>query len=88
MVLVVWAEENLDAKDSLLRAMLEIADTWEAPEFLLRGADVIERGVEEGPEVGQLLRAVEDWWIERDFTPDRAALLERLDALVAERSKE
>ena len=87
LVLVVWAEENLDAKDSLLRAMLEIADTWEAPEFLLRGADVIERGVEEGPEVGQLLRAVEDWWIERDFTPDRAALLERLDALVAERRR-
>ena len=87
LVLVVWAEENLDEKDSPLRAMLEIADTWEAPEFLLRGADVIERGVEEGPEIGRLLKAVEDWWIERDFVPDRAALLEKLDALVAERRR-
>ena len=82
LVLVVWAEENLDAKDSSLSAMLEIADAWEAPEFLLRGADVIERGVETGPEVGRLLKAVEDWWIDQDFAPDRTALLEKLDALV------
>ena len=88
LVLVVWAKENLDAKDSSLRAMLEIADAWETPEFLLRGVDVIERGVEEGPEVGRLLKTVEDWWIERDFAPDRAALLERLDALVAEHRRE
>ncbi len=87
LVLVVWAKENLDAKDSSLRAMLEIADAWETPEFLLRGEDVIERGIEEGPEVGELLKAVEDWWVEQDFRPDRAALLEKLDALVAERSR-
>ena len=64
--------------------MLETADRWEAPTLPAQGADVLARGVPEGPEVGQLLRQVEEWWIERDFAPDRAALLEKLDALVAE----
>ena len=67
------------------RAMLETADVWEAPTFPVSGADVLARGIPEGPEVGELLRAVEEWWIERDFAPDRAALLQKLDALVGAR---
>ena len=67
--------------------MLETANSWEEPTFPVTGADVFARGVPEGPEVGHLLKAVEDWWIERDFVPDRAALLEKLDALVAERRR-
>jgi poly(A) polymerase len=31
--------------------------------------------------VGELLRAVESWWIDRDFAPDRAACLAKLDEL-------
>ena len=64
--------------------MLLRAETWEAPTFPLTGADVLARGIPEGPEVGRLLKAVEEWWIERDFEPDRTALLDRLDALVTE----
>ena len=88
LLLVVWAEENLDEKDSSLRAMLEIADTWKAPEFPLRGADVLALGTPAGPEVGELLRTVEDWWIDRGFEPNRTAVLEKLDALVVERREE
>ena len=59
-----------------------------APALPVRGADVVARGVKEGPEVGELLRKVENWWIASDFAPNRAALLDRLDALVAERPQE
>ena len=88
LLLVVWAGENIDEKDSSLRAMLETVDSWKAPEFPLRGADVLALGVEEGPKVGGLLREVENWWIEQDFAPDRAALLDKLAALVAARPEE
>ena len=37
-------------------------------------------GVRKGPEVGQLLREVEDWWVGRDFADDRGAALEELQA--------
>ena len=86
VVLLAWARDT--ENEIAWRAMLETIEQWEAPTFLLNGADVLARGVEEGPEVGRLLREVEEWWIERDFAPDRAALLDRLDGLVAESRRE
>ena len=84
LVLLTWAAEMEGDSEVAWRAMLETAESWKPSMLPVTGADVLECDVEEGPEVGRLLRAVEDWWIERDFAPDRAALLDRLDALVAE----
>ena len=86
-VLDAWSAEGGDEHEAAWRTMLETADRWEAPTLPVQGADVLARGILEGPEVGHLLTAIEDWWIERDFVPDRAALLEKLDALVAESSE-
>ena len=83
-VLYAWSAEDGDEYEEVWRAMLETAEQWEVPTFPVTGADVLARGIPEGPEVGDLLAAVEGWWTERDFAPDRAALLERLDAFVAE----
>ena len=85
LVMLAWADQGNDKASR--RAMLEIVDTWEPPALPVRGADVVARGVKEGPEVGELLRKVENWWIASDFAPDREALLERLDTLVAERRR-
>ncbi len=87
LVLLAWATETKDENEAAWRTMLETAETWQAPPFPVTGADVMARGIPEGPEVGDLLRTVEDWWIENDFAPDREALLDRLDALVAERRR-
>ena len=87
-VLDAWSAEGGDEHEAVWRMMLETANAWTKPVIPVQGADVLTRGIPEGPEVGQLLRAVEDWWIESDFAPGRAKLLERLDALVAKRPKE
>ena len=86
--ILAWASKSKGEGEEAWRAMLLRAETWEAPTFPVTGADVLSRGIPEGPEVGRLLREVEDWWIEHDFKPDRAALLEKLDALVAVRAEE
>ena len=44
----------------------------------LAGRDAIARGVPSGHEVGELLAAVEDWWLRQDRRPDRAACLDEL----------
>ena len=82
VVLLAWTRDT--ENEIAWRAMLDTIEQWEAPTFPLAGADVLARGIPEGPEVGELLGEVEEWWIERDFAPDRAALLDRLDALAAE----
>ena len=45
------------------------------------GDDVIALGIESGPKVGDLLAAVELWWIDGDFKADREAALAKLAAL-------
>ncbi|MCY4479027.1 MAG: CCA tRNA nucleotidyltransferase [Rhodospirillales bacterium] len=84
LILMTWAVQDKAGSETTRRAMMETARAWQAPAFPLTGSDVLAQGVDAGPKVGQLLKTVEDWWIERDFAPDRTALLERLDALVAE----
>ena len=39
-------------------------------------------GVPVGPRVGELLRAVEDWWIAGDFAADAGGLRDHLQKLV------
>ena len=85
-VLLAWAKRG--ENEAIWRAMLETADAWESPALPITGADLLARGVPEGPEVGILLDEVENWWIEHDFTPGREVTLEKLDALIAERHGE
>ena len=58
--------------------LIGIAAGWQQPRFPLSGADVQALNVPTGPAVGRLLSAVESWWVEADFAPDRAACLAEL----------
>ena len=86
VVMLAWARDL--ENEFAWRAMLKTAAEWEPPTMPLSGADVLARGISEGPEVGRLLEAAKEWWIASDFELDRTALLDRLDALVAERREE
>ncbi len=50
---------------------------WRPRTLPVTGADLIAAGVPEGPDVGALMRLLNDWWVAEDFQPDRAALLAR-----------
>jgi len=64
------------------RMLLSIADGWERPRFPLTGHEAMAAGVAEGPEVGRLLDLVEAWWLDEDFAPDHAQLMEKLKSLI------
>jgi poly(A) polymerase len=42
---------------------------WQVPTFPLKGGQIIAKGIEPGPQVTQILRAVEDRWVAEEF-PD------------------
>ena len=71
-----WAGDA--GNDSGWRALLALADAWKKPRFPLDGRDAKALGLEEGPKIGAALHDIEQWWIENDFAPDRAACLARL----------
>ena len=59
-------------------ALMAEADAWRPLDLPVSGADALAAGLSPGPAIGAALRAVESWWIARDFAPDRAACLEQL----------
>jgi len=63
------------------RAALAMARRWTAPELPVSGGDVLKLGVAPGPKVGTLIEAVERWWVDTDFSADRAACLAELERL-------
>jgi len=62
------------------REAYDYANAWVVPTLPVRGTDVLALGIAAGAVVGQLVRAVEQWWIGTDFEADRAACLAALAA--------
>ncbi len=63
----------------LLKSFYTLEDL---PPFPLTGEDVLAHGVLKGPQVGHTLKQVEDWWLDQDLQPDRAACLAYLATLL------
>jgi poly(A) polymerase len=77
-VLRQWANDAAPADEASWRTLLGLSAAWKPPVFPLDGNDVMALGIEEGPEIGRVLRDVETWWVDQDFAPDRLSLLQRL----------
>ena len=63
------------------RALLTLAEGWDPPVLPVSGEDAKACGVPEGPQIGRVLREVEDWWVDEDFPLQREHVLERLKAV-------
>jgi len=73
-----------DGNPAQWNELLRLAGEWQAPEFPVKGRDLAALGLQPGPEMGRLLKLAEAWWIEGDFTADRAACLGHLKALISQ----
>ena len=78
---LAWARAGRTATTPQWRGMIALGEGWSAPAFPLTGEDVIAAGVPKGPMVGQVLREVEDWWIDHDFIDDKLSAVEKLKAV-------
>jgi len=76
------AAEGAMSRDRL-DALFTLVREWTPPVFPVAGRDVTALGIPPGPQIGQLLDAVHDWWVKGDFTADGAACLAYLRALAA-----
>jgi poly(A) polymerase len=78
---LAWASANRTAVTPQWRGMIALAEGWTIPAFPLTGEDVMAAGVRKGPMVGQVMREVEDWWIDHDFLDDKLSAIEKLKAV-------
>ena len=79
---LAWAASPRSATTVQWRGLIALAEGWVVPTFPLTGDDVIKAGTAKGPLVGQVLREVEDWWIDHDFLDDPMSAIEKLKAVV------
>jgi poly(A) polymerase len=69
-------------KSARLSVLLKRAENYEKPVFPVSGADIVAAGVPAGRRVGEILKELEGFWVERNFALDRAALTARLEDMI------
>ena len=79
---LAWASAGRTATTPQWRGMIALGEGWARPVFPFTGQDVMAAGVPKGPMVGQVLREVEDWWIDHDFIDDKLSAVEKLKSVV------
>ena len=79
------AAEGATSRDRL-DELFTLVREWTPPVFPVTGRDVTALGIPPGPQIGQLLDAVHDWWVKGDFTADGATCLAYLRELASSRS--
>ena len=67
--------QALDDPETPLRSLLPLARSWEPPVFPIRAADLMERGLAPGRELGDALRSLEARWVQSDYRLSREELL-------------
>ncbi|TNM62980.1 CCA tRNA nucleotidyltransferase [Aliirhizobium smilacinae] len=73
-------------KSARLSQLLTTAENYVKPNFPLSGADVVAAGVPAGKRVGEVLKELEEFWISRNFLPERPELAARLETMVSEKN--
>jgi poly(A) polymerase len=76
---LAWARSKAPLGDAKWKRLLRLADRWSIPAMPINGKDLIALGLKPGPELGETLRRLKDWWMQSDFKPDRNALLKRIE---------
>ncbi len=69
---LAWARSPLEPRYA---GYLKVSENWDIPVFPVLGRDLIEIGIPAGPDIGNILERLERQWVERNFLPDREALL-------------
>jgi tRNA nucleotidyltransferase/poly(A) polymerase len=84
-LLLAWADSGAPPDDASWRNALALPERWQAPAFPVGGNDVMALGEIKGPDIGELLKRLEQDWIASGFALDRDQLLAKASALIAAR---
>ena len=73
-IMLAWARAGEDSASKRWRELATLPRRWSAPEFPLKAADFISRGLKEGPALGHVITLAEDAWLAANFPSDASVL--------------
>ena len=79
-VLLAWTRSPAGLGDCDWHDLVRLPERWTAPDFPLKAADLMQRGVPKGRVLGAALRAAEAVWIAADFPTEAADVAVIADA--------
>ncbi len=79
--LTKWATGKHATNDQSITKLFQKESNRIVPTFPLSGKDLIYAGVQPGPDLGKKLKALENIWLEKNFTLTTDELLQKLDTL-------
>lgn len=85
-LMLAWAGSVASSDDPRWHGLARLAGASPPRNFPLRGRDLVGLGATPGPELGALLRQIEEAWIAGGFREDREALLARAAEVLASAS--
>jgi len=66
-----------EQNDAWLR-IINTANSWKDRTFPIKGQDVVNLGIAEGPKISHILKKLENWWINSGCTANRETCLKKL----------
>jgi tRNA nucleotidyltransferase/poly(A) polymerase len=84
-LLLAWVDSGAAPDDAAWRKALVLPERWQAPSLPIDGNDIMALGELKGPEIGELLKVLEQEWIASGFALGRDQLLARARGLIAAR---
>ena len=82
-IMLAWARSGRNASSPRWREFATLPLRWAAPQFPLKAADFLSRGLSQGPALGHVLTLAEDAWLAAGFPTDAAAVQTIADQTVA-----
>ena len=73
-LMMAWARSGDERNSARWRELATLPERWRVPEFPLKAADFMKRGIAEGPLLGRVLALAEDAWLAADFPIDASAI--------------
>ncbi|MGE4247113.1 MAG: CCA tRNA nucleotidyltransferase [Parvibaculaceae bacterium] len=77
-VRLAWASSEDPGEAGSWLELLALPQAWSPPPFPVTGDDLLARGMQPGPEFGETLKRMEDWWIASGFAAGKTDLLAKL----------
>ena len=82
-LMLAWARSGDEPDCPRWRELVSLPERWSVPNFPLKAADFVARGIAEGPALGHVLALAEDAWLAADFPLQGPALETIADHTVA-----
>ena len=82
MAKLSWALSNNRVTNKNWKTVLSQIDKVAIPIFPLKAKDILDYGLEEGPIIGEILKTVEQDWIDSNFEHNKEDLLFKLKAII------